>query len=392
MNDSKNNYKTLKAELDSLLKNPPSPKHDAKAHAKIFAEPFRPVLFGAGQLGRVTLNGLLQSGVKPLAFVDNNPRHWESTIDGLPVLSLAAATEKFGANVPIVVTIYTNAELDARLRELGLNVITFPELALRYPKTLLPWAALELPSEMTKHAKEIREAFELWNDDISREEYVAQIRFRYSFQGPLPPSLPTQATYYPSELVSLKKDEVFVDCGAFDGDSITAFMRRTGGWLGGVVGIEADPQNAKKLNQLISTWPAPIRSKIEVVQAAVGSENKTLRFNSMGTAASNYLDGQGTIEVQCRKLDDILANKKPSYIKMDIEGAEPDAVAGAEQIIKKHHPVMAICLYHRQSDLWSIVLQIRKMTDGYKFFLRRYSDDCWEQVLYAIPHDRVKKA
>ena len=61
----------------------------------------------------------------------------------------------------------------------------------------------------------------------------------------------------------------------------------------------------------------------------------------MGTAASNYLDGQGTIEVQCRKLDDILAGKKPSYIKMDIEGAEPDAVAGAEQVIKMHHPVMA---------------------------------------------------
>jgi hypothetical protein len=53
---------------------------------------------------------------------------------------------------------------------------------------------------------------------------------------------------------------------------------------------------------------------------------------------------------------------------------------------------MAICLYHRQSDVWSIPLQIRKMTDGYSYFLRRYSNDCWEQVLYAIPHNRVKKA
>jgi hypothetical protein len=74
---------------------------------------------------------------------------------------------------------------------------------------------------------------------------------------------------------------------------------------------------------------------------------------------------------------------------MDVEGAEPEALAGARETIRQHAPVLAICLYHRQSDLWEIPLQVREMTDRYSFYLRRYSDDCWEQVLYAIPKERV---
>jgi FkbM family methyltransferase len=201
--------------------------------------------------------------------------------------------------------------------------------------------------------------------------------------------LPAETTYFPDDLVSLKPDEVFVDCGAFDGDSVAAFLKRSGGWLGGIVAIEADPQNAEKLRQFVSKLPPTVRQKIEVVQAAVASQTGSIRFNSTGSAASNYVDGHGTIEVTCRRLDDILQNKKPSYIKMDIEGAEPDALTGACETIRWHAPILAVCLYHRQSDLWEIPLQIREMTDRYEFFLRRYSDDCWEQVLYAIPHERV---
>jgi hypothetical protein len=125
------------------------------------------------------------------------------------------------------------------------------------------------------------------------------------------------------------------------------------------------------------------------VQAAVGARDGTIQFHATGTAASNFLDGQGTIQVPCRRLDEILQGRKASYVKMDVEGAEPEALAGARETIRQHAPVLAICLYHRQSDLWEIPLQVREMTDRYSFYLRRYSDDCWEQVLYAIPKERV---
>jgi hypothetical protein len=74
---------------------------------------------------------------------------------------------------------------------------------------------------------------------------------------------------------------------------------------------------------------------------------------------------------------------------MDIEGSEPDALAGAGRILREDEPVLAICLYHRQEDLWQIPLQIKAANSNYRMFLRRDSDDCWEQVCYAIPERRL---
>jgi FkbM family methyltransferase len=351
---------------------------------------WRPALFGAGALGRVVARGLRRSGREPLCFVDNDPRRWGSAVEGLAVISLAEATGRFGRNIPIVVTIYTGAGVEAQLREAGYSVITYPQLALMFPAGLLPWAALESPVHMVPNRARIHEALSVWDDDPSREEFVAQIRFRATFAGPMPPHLPAQATYFPEELVSLKPDEVFVDCGAFDGDSVSWFLRRSGGWFREVVAIEPDPASSERLRRFVSGLADTAAAKIKVVEAALGATNGTVHFQATGTWASRAVDGQGTIEVSRKTLDDILRDCAPSYIKMDLEGAEVEAIAGAREIIQRHAPVMAICLYHRQSDLWEIPLQIRHMTDQYSFFLRRYSDDCWEQVLYVIPRERVR--
>jgi FkbM family methyltransferase len=378
----------VEAALRQVECSPPESQRPAGSPSALRPE-FAPVLFGAGALGRFALAGLRKAGIEPLCFADNNPLRWDTSIGNISVLSLAEAIHRFGEDVPIVVCIYTGANLESELREEGLRAISFPQLALGYPNTLLPWWALEPPCHMLAHEDGIRRVLPLWADGLSREEYVAQIRFRCTFRGPLPPHLPAQEIYFPRELVELHPDEVFVDCGAFDGDSVSAFLGRTGGWFRGVVGIEGHPENASKLCQFVSSMSDATASKIEIVQAAVASQKGTVRFSCTGSPASNYLDRQGTIEVPALQLDEVLKGKRPTYIKMDIEGAEADALAGARETIQTHAPVLAICLYHHQSDLWQIPLQIRDMTDRYCYYLRRYSDYCWEEVLYAIPRERV---
>lgn len=349
-----------------------------------------PVLFGAGALGRITLDGLRRAGVEPRAFADNNQALWGKEVEGVKVLSPAEAARQFGPDVPFVVTIYTHAQASQQLRDLGVRVVPFSNLALRYASTLLPRAGLDLPHKMCGHEAQVREAFSLWADDASRREYLAQVRYRYTLNGPLPPHLPAEATYFPEDIVSFQPDEVFVDCGAYDGDSVRAFLQRCRGQFGGVVALEADPANAARLKASVAEQPEAVRNKIEVVPAAVSSRAGTIRFEATGTAASTFVGGSGSLEVPCVRLDDVLRDRRPSYIKMDIEGAEPDAVAGARAVIQHHAPVLAICLYHDQAHLWQIPLQLRAMTDRYRFFLRRYSDDCWEQVCYAVPADRVR--
>jgi hypothetical protein len=88
-------------------------------------------------------------------------------------------------------------------------------------------------------------------------------------------------------------------------------------------------------------------------------------------------------------LDDLLPSTIPTFIKMDIEGAEPDALRGASKLIAEHTPVLAICLYHAQEHLWQIPLLLQSLNSTYNFYLRRYADECWEIVCYAVPKSRL---
>jgi hypothetical protein len=76
---------------------------------------------------------------------------------------------------------------------------------------------------------------------------------------------------------------------------------------------------------------------------------------------------------------------------MDIESAEPEALDGARELLRRHRPVLAVCTYHRSEHLWQIPNLIRSMVPEYHLFLRRYAEDCWEGVCYAIPKHRLRQ-
>jgi hypothetical protein len=100
----------------------------------------------------------------------------------------------------------------------------------------------------------------------------------------------------------------------------------------------------------------------------------------------------GSTVVDCLRLDDLLAEERPTYIKMDIEGFELEALAGAQRIIGTHHPILAICSYHKQNDLWDVPLAIYDLWPGYQFFLRLHEPDGWQLVTYAVPPERIRSA
>jgi hypothetical protein len=83
-----------------------------------------------------------------------------------------------------------------------------------------------------------------------------------------------------------------------------------------------------------------------------------------------------------------LKNEAPTFIKMDIEGAEPDALEGARHTFEMHHPAAAICVYHASEHLWRVPLLLQAMCPDSKIYLRRYAEECWELVVYAVPLGR----
>ena len=345
------------------------------------------VLFGAGRLGQVTLSGLRRAGIEPVAFADNNPKLWNTTINGVRVFSPQEAADQFKQKAIFVITVYTSQPVWQQLTGLGVKVLSFAALARHHPAVLTPHGGVELPYKLFEEADQVRNALFLWADDASRREYLGQLNWQATLDlSALPPHLPPDQIYFADELINPLFDEVFVDCGGFDGDTLQEFINRRGEAFANIVAIEPDPANCEALKARVSKLPGESRSRIHIIQSAVGSKHEVVTFNATGTAGSSI--GEGSYQVQCAPLDELLEGINPTFIKMDIEGAEPDALLGAGQIIEKNTPVLAICLYHAQEHLWQIPLFIHSICDKYDFFLRRYSDECWELVCYAVPKTR----
>jgi FkbM family methyltransferase len=350
------------------------------------------VLAGAGDVGRNTVTGLRKLGIEPLAFTDNNSNLWGTQRDGLPVMSPYDAARRYGGKAVFVVTIYNCSGLVRQLKSLNcIRVVPFAHLYWKYPETFMPHCCLDLPQAIYEQSDKIRMMLPLWRDDASRVEYLAQIRWRLFFDSEnMPPSCPLSELYFPLDLISFVENEVYIDCGAFDGANIGSFIEQTDSRFKKIIAFEPDPGSYKMLGDYISTLPFEMRSKIVTVQSTIGKSKGVVNFDSQGAVASCVIESGGII-VGRVSLDDILQKESPTYIKMDIEGAEMDALIGAKELIRDASAVWAICLYHKQTDLWQIPLFMRSVSDHYDLYLRRHAEDCWELVLYAIPKYRLKK-
>ena len=348
------------------------------------------VLYGAGGLGRKTLIALREAGVAPLAFVDNNSFLWDTSIAGVPVLSPASAARRYGSQATFVIAVWgalgsdRMAQREQALRELGCErVVPFPPLFWKYPELLLPHYAVDLPHKLHEQAEEVIAACSLWADDASRREYLAQLRFRLHGDFQCLPDPVQHTIYFPPDLWAPGVDEVFVDCGGYDGDTITTLLEQVSG-VRSIFSFEPDPENFAKLAAKVATLPQ--RKSVVLQQAAVGARAGTVMFSASATAASCV--GVGSLAVDCMVLDEALGGVTPTYIKMDIEGSELGALAGAENLIRHQAPLLAVSAYHRQDDLWRIPLFVHSLNRQYRFYLRPYRLEGWDLVCYAVPESR----
>ena len=155
------------------------------------------------------------------------------------------------------------------------------------------------------------------------------------------------------------------------------------GTLWKAVAFEADPENFANLNRAVDS-DVRLRDRVQTVQRAVGSENKIVRFAASGLGSA-AISACGAIEVQCLPLDETLADERPTYIKMDIEGAELDALKGATAILARNRPTLAICAYHFQVHLWQVPLRMDDLMPGARLLLRPHCADGFDLVCYAVP-------
>lgn len=389
----------IEADLDELLSEDISSVIEReKTEFDRLASPFERslILVGAGNLGRQVLASLRADGIEPLAFADNNPALQGKSIEGVQVLSRQQAAENYGSSAAFVVTIWNtnHAFIQTRKELLELHCKKIiPAVALRwkYSEALLPFFWLDVPSKTVEHAGLIKSAFSLWNDEFSRREYLAQLKFRIlgefdTLSAPVP-----QESYFPDDLFDLLPDEKFIDCGAFDGVTVRHFLKRQKEYSGKTVAYEPDPSNFGLLKQYISELPTGVSTNIIPLPYAVGAKHETVHFDANGTMGS-AISKNGKIQVECVTLDENLneLQVRPTYIKMDIEGSELQALSGATYLVQREMPILAICSYHCYDDLWRIPLYIHSLSSDYRLFLRPHEIEGWQLVCYAVPSGRLK--
>jgi FkbM family methyltransferase len=346
------------------------------------------VLFGAGNLGRQALERVRSDGIEPLAFSDNDPSKWGNNVDGLKVLSPLDAARNFGHKATIVVTIWSPGshhqfrETKQKLHSLNcLNVIPFLSLFWKYPDGFLPNNFLDYPHKIISACEEIRKVFHLWADEASQSTFVSQLKWRMMENYGDLPAASKEPQYFP-DVIKLSTRETFIDGGAYDGDSLKEFIARTSAKFQAVYAFEPDHFNFEKLAAYVKTLPC--KNEIRLYKKALGSRFEKLNFSDMGSASSIInINGQSTVD--SIPLDDFLPKVSPTFIKMDIEGAELDALGGASKMIQRSEPFLAICVYHRQNHLWKIPLLIHSLSNKYRLFLRAHQEEGWDLVCYAVP-------
>lgn len=190
--------------------------------------------------------------------------------------------------------------------------------------------------------------------------------------------------YFPvQEFLNHCENEVFIDAGGFDGGTTIDFLEWSNYQYKKVYILEADDTMYDICCEVVNINKL---SNVEVIKKAAYSCEKQLYFDN-----SNFASGSGKIVeenennnggwVEAVSIDNLL--EEATFIKMDIEGAEKEALIGAEATIRKCHPKLAISVYHKEDDLWEIPYYLMKKYPFYKFYLRQYTPITVETVLYA---------
>jgi FkbM family methyltransferase len=321
-----------------------------------------------------------EHGIAVFALVDDHAAKIGQAIASHTVQPVGSL-QQLDRTTPIMIASHRVLGATERLRALGFQ-------------TVLPFAALQVlaPDRFPPHMFYDGLLDDLWNsrdrfarlnerlaDARSRQVLNAVLAFRQTLDPVmLKPVLDDDDLYAPKGLIEFSDREVYVDGGSYDGDTIRTFVRRVGNRFEHVYAFEPDPVTYRVLQSNFAAEP-----RVEAIHSGLHREKGVLSFKDDGSRGAIF-SADGTIEMPVTTLDDVVGQGRVSYIKMNIEGAEIDALHGGERLIRREHPKLALSVYHRPSDLWRIPEIVENFSSGYQLYLRQHDGGVIETVLYAL--------
>lgn len=351
----------------------------------------RIIVFGAALMGEKICTSLEELGVWVNFLCDNNSNKWgtEFITPQNRTIAVVQPQEACGDGNNVLCFVATGAqyleEIKQQLEENNVKNI-FCE---QYPDFYLEAMTLFLNMDRREVLRKTDELLSMFDDEeslkvlwchlqeifgIKRDNgKLSKIRFEDLF---------IQPQYFFDGGKYLGTQEIMIDCGAYIGDTVTSLVDEVGySDFKEYVCFELDGQNYKELRGVVDRMPKETASRIKTFNCGVGSKRESIKYNYNGGNSSAMYNGNLVGEII--PLDEMFCEKRVTFLKMDIEGGEQEALAGATSLIRNNKPVCAICIYHSIKDLFDIPLFLKKLVPEYRLIARHHSTEWCDTVCYA---------
>lgn len=346
------------------------------------------VIYGAGNIGRTIINVLSAKSIPVAAWLDRRA--------GLPEYCGITPIIPEDANdntkhLPVIVAVFSPpAECGFSVIEKYLCGLGFAQIysfeyvfqagLLGFDSTFMWMAA---PAFFRQHKNEIISAEQLFRDEKSRDLFSRLINLRLGADlSILPEPDPLEQQYFDSGIHNLPLQDgfIFADIGAYNGDTIASIIAHKL-TPGTIIALEPDQKNFAALQEFVKS--SILNNVCHLHMAGAGKSNGVAGF-ACGCNDASHIEADAQDIIRIIAFDELFSDIPFDFIKMDIEGGEQDALFGMKKIIAARKPALAISLYHRPEDIFSIPLFLNQLNPDYSFYLRNYGEHAMETVLYAI--------
>lgn len=344
-------------------------------------------IWAAGQFGRFASAQFKMAGWEVLAIIDNNPALAGNTIEGDKIIS----PDMVESGYTIVICTKYFPEIETQIKaKLSNPCLFYGVFSVLHNDIWKEWDStlLHVYEKMDIYRENYIHTFQKCTDDISRSVLDCILNYRFTMKCEWLKKAYTLTgissenakEYFDSSIMYSQDDEVFIDCGGYIGDTVLDFLDFSGNRYKKIYFLEPNPEVYQKAEYTLKDV-----HDITFIPAGAGEKTGIFRFS--GNGDSGRLDAEGEENISVIALDEIIA-EKPTFIKMDIEGAERSALLGAKEIIIKYTPKLAICVYHKPEDIFEIIELIDSWEVKYNYYFRHYSKGISGTILYCIPQNR----
>ncbi len=287
----------------------------------------------------------------------------------------------------IILVVSTGSPLEVKHKLDSLGFVNFNYLSFyRYSSLCLlaPPFLLDFENDFKNNHDKYKQLYCLLYDDISKKVFKKIINFKITFDFEFMYGFVNNHTeqYFDKKLIPDIQNITFVDGGGYIGDTAKQVILNFPDFKK-IYLIEPNKQNINIAKKRLAHM-----QNIVFLNIGLSNSKATLNFNEQKSFSSIY--GAGTTSVCVDTLDNII-REKVDFIKLDIEGAEQDAIDGAKRIIKTYNPIIACCIYHRAEDWHKVPQKILAINNNYEIYIRHYMEGIFETVMYFIPKTNQNK-